>query len=155
VTSEVAAENDVTKAQLRWQFKEADGNAASQLLMFLDEPLCSQVHRFSTGSQIWAFLEQQHEVWLSSRGPVLENDKKELAPLEDESVGAYCLRAILLQADLKSADRAVADVSMVEALLQGLVAARPEWLVHVQGLKGTFSGVETLELIQPKLASWK
>jgi hypothetical protein len=82
---------------------------------------------------VWAFLEEQHDLWLHSRGAVLEDKKRTLAPLENESVGACC-RAIQLQADLEHAKRTVADVSMIEVVLEGIEQERPQWTVLLQGL---------------------
>jgi hypothetical protein len=69
--------------QLRLDREEANVDAAGHLLLFLAEPLSSQVHSIKKGSKVWAFLEEQHDVWLHSRGgAVLEDEKRTLAPLE-------------------------------------------------------------------------
>jgi hypothetical protein len=138
---QVAAASSVdTGRQLRLDHEEANVDAAGHLLLFLAEPLSSQVHSIKKGSKVWAFLEEQHDVWLHSRGAVLEDEKRTLAPLENESIGAYCRRAIQLQADLEHAKRTVADVSMVEAVLEGIERERPEWTVLLQGLQDSRGG---------------
>jgi hypothetical protein len=113
--------------QLRLEHEEAQLDAAGHLLLFLAEPLSSQVHRFRKGSELWAYLAEQHEVWLHSRGVVLQREQRMLGPRESECVAAYCRRAFQLQEDLANANRVVSDVAMVEAVLDGLERERPEW----------------------------
>jgi hypothetical protein len=101
---------------------------------------------YKKASLVWAHLEEQHNVWMRSRGLVLEDEKLELGPRDDETVGAYCRRTIQLQADLKSANRAVADESMIVAVLKGLERERPEWSITVQGMRGSLTGKETVKV---------
>jgi hypothetical protein len=81
---------------VRRNHEEAEEDAAGHLLLFLAEPLSSQVHVYKKASLVWSYLEEQHNVWLRSRGPVLEDEKLELGPRDDETVGAYCRLAIQL-----------------------------------------------------------
>jgi hypothetical protein len=69
---------------------------------------------------VWAYLAEQHDVWLQSRGVVLEHERQMLGPREGESVAAYCRRAVQLQSDLANANREVSQISMVEATMDGL-----------------------------------
>jgi hypothetical protein len=70
---------------------------------------------------------------------------------ESECVTAYCRRAFQLQEDLANANRTVADVAMVDAVLDGLERERPEWAVVVQSLQAGLKGRETATDIQPDL----
>jgi multidrug resistance efflux pump len=74
-----------------------------------------------------------------------------LRPHESECVAAYCRRAFQMQEDLANANRAVADVAMVEAVLDGFKSERPEWAVVLQGLQPGLTGRETVADIQPDL----
>jgi hypothetical protein len=62
-------------------------------------------------------------VWLHSRGVVLQREQQVLGPCESESVAAYCRRVVRLQVDHASVNRAVADVAMVDAVLEGVKGA--------------------------------
>jgi hypothetical protein len=68
VDEEVAqAANAYDAGRIRRDHDEADEDAAGHLLLFLAEPIRSQVHRFRQGSTVWAYLHKQHEIWLHSR----------------------------------------------------------------------------------------
>jgi hypothetical protein len=142
--------------RLRLEHEDEQLNAAGHLLLFLAEPLSSRVYRYKRGSDLWTYLAKQHNVWLSSRGVVLQREQRMLRPRESECVAAYCRRAFQLQEDLANANRAVADVVMVEAVLDGFGLAglereRPEWPVVVQDLQAGLTGRETVDDIQPDL----
>jgi hypothetical protein len=106
--------------QMRRDHEDAERDAAGHLLLFLAEPLSSQVHGLLEGSTVWAYLAEQHDVWLHSRGVVLEHERQMLGPREGESVAAYCRRAVQLQSDLANANCEVSQISMVEAVMDGL-----------------------------------
>jgi hypothetical protein len=69
--------------------EDADLDAAGDLLLFLAEPLSSQVHGLRKGSAVWAYL---HEQRLHNRGMVAEDEYRRLGPQESEFVAAYCRR---------------------------------------------------------------
>jgi hypothetical protein len=46
----------------------------------LAKPLRSQVHGLRKGSVVWAYLNKQHNLWLHSRGMVLEDEYQRLEP---------------------------------------------------------------------------
>jgi hypothetical protein len=73
IDEEVAqAANAYDAGRIRRDHDEADEDAAGHLLLFLAEPIRSQVHRFRQGSAVWAYLHKQHEMaaqpWSGSRG---------------------------------------------------------------------------------------
>jgi hypothetical protein len=92
---------------MRRDHEDAEMDAAGHLLLFLAEPLSSQVHGLKKGSAVRACLAEQHDVWLHSRGVMLQHERQMLRPREGESVVAYCRRAVQLQSDLTNANREV------------------------------------------------
>jgi hypothetical protein len=98
--------------------------------------------------------EKQQNVWLHSRGMVLEDEKQRLGPYESESVAANCRRSLQLQSDVANANWEVADVSVVETVLEG-ERERPEGTVVLQGLQGGLAAREMVADIQPDLVRLK
>jgi hypothetical protein len=136
--------------QMRRDHEDAERDAAGHLLLFIAEPLSSQVHGLLRGSAVWAYLAEQHDVWLHSRKSCWST-RGRCSVHEGESVAAYCRRAVQLQSDLANANREVSQISMVEAVMDGIERGRPEWTGVLQGMQGSLSGRESVLDIQPDL----
>jgi hypothetical protein len=100
---------------------------------------------------VLAYLAEQHDVGLHSRGVVLQHKRQMIGPREGESVAAYCRRAVQLQSDLANSNREVSQISMVEAVMDSLERERPEWTGVLQGMQRSLSGRESVLDIQPDL----
>jgi hypothetical protein len=121
-------------------------DAAGHLLLFLVEPLSLQVYGFRKGSAVWAYLDEQHNVWLQSRGMVSEDEKRRLRPCGSESEATYCQRAVQLQSHVPNV-----HVSMAVNMLDGLERGRPEWTMLLQALQGSLSSRVIVQDVQPDL----